>query len=248
MKLFGYIELPKKLTDIELSQILDQYQNGNKKAKEILINQSLCIIEEVIIDNFSSYPDKEELVGVASEFLVDKINYLDFKNINGFCQYIYNKTLIELNDYVILENNHLKSLIEKKTYDVEEAYLEREFMEELWRLLDTLKERDRQILELYFGYRKTQKEISDIVGIGKTQVSRIIKKSLIMIRRGLNKYNNCTTLIDDYYLLSPKSRATFIKNLVLVENMPIERISEELNIEKRTVRLLLRNTCYSNKK
>ena len=52
-------------------------------------------------------------------------------------------------------------------------------------LLESLPERERQILLLRFVAGKTQTEIAEIVGVSQMQVSRLVARSLAQLREQL---------------------------------------------------------------
>lgn len=54
-------------------------------------------------------------------------------------------------------------------------------------LVRSLKERDREILELRFFHGLTQQEIGDRIGVSRMQVSRLLARILARLRPGLGE-------------------------------------------------------------
>jgi RNA polymerase sigma-B factor len=55
------------------------------------------------------------------------------------------------------------------------------------RLLDTLPDRDRRIVEMRFIHGMTQSEIAGEVGVSQVQVSRLLRAALERMRRPLTR-------------------------------------------------------------
>lgn len=85
----------------------------------------------------------------------------------------------------------------------------------LLNILNTLNERDSKIIKLYFGFYDktyTQEEISKIVNISRAYVSKIIKNSILKLRKILLNQN----LID----VSNKKKIKLLKSSLFSNGVP----------------------------
>ena len=101
-------------------------------------------------------------------------------------------TTISLNTN-ITDNLELQDTL-ADTINIEKTLIEKETLNVLYELIEELSYRDKIILILSFGLfnydKKTQEEISKIVGIRQASISRRIKKILSRLRGKLNNENN----------------------------------------------------------
>lgn len=91
------------------------------------------------------------------------------KRIESINQYIYEDTNCEKQEKIVFENN-------------EEKVIDKILISQL---MENLKIRDREIIELRYFKGKTQTQVAHIVGISQVQVSRIERRVLSQLRQEL---------------------------------------------------------------
>ena len=73
------------------------------------------------------------------------------------------------------------------TFDVHEDYERKEETEALYRVVNRLSGRERQIVIMRYGLSGTQQQVADILHISRSYVSRIEKKALEELRAMMRK-------------------------------------------------------------
>ena len=91
------------------------------------------------------------------------------------------KKVESLNDEKFLDSKKEKIDCISKEENFQEKVVNKILLKEL---LDGLKNRDKQIIDLRYFKDKTQTQVASILGISQVQVSRIEKKILINMRKG----------------------------------------------------------------
>lgn len=86
----------------------------------------------------------------------------------------------------ITDNYKLQIMDEKKDNSPEESLLHKEMIDQLARAIDTLKEKEKLVINLYYYENLTYKEISEIVGVSESRISQIISSCLIKIKKLLD--------------------------------------------------------------
>jgi RNA polymerase sigma factor for flagellar operon FliA len=69
-----------------------------------------------------------------------------------------------------------------------EAFAEREMLEQLRRAIESLKERDRLILSLYYHEELTLKEIGRVLGVSESRVCQVHSEALLKLRGWLRAH------------------------------------------------------------
>ena len=202
--------LPEPLSKEEEFNLVEEYQKGNLKAKDKLIEHNLRLVVYLSKKYESTKIDLEDLVSIGSIGLIKAINtYKNDKNIklatyasrcidNEILMYLRkNKKRnadVSLDDSLSFdsEGNELKladilgTEDDIVTKDVEKDDVKRIILEEI----EKLKNRDKQIIYLRYGlngYEElTQKEVADKLGISQSYISRIEKKIIKNISTLIN--------------------------------------------------------------
>lgn len=109
---------------------------------------------------------------------------------NNMKKRICNKISLSSN---IAENIELQDIL-PSSYSIEEELIKKETLELLYKMVDELSSLDKTILILSFGLfnseKKTQEEISKIIGVSQASISRRIKKILIKLKGKMNNESN----------------------------------------------------------
>ncbi len=211
--LFGYISsnnlFPEPLSKSEEEYYLKKYFEGDKEAKNKLIEHNLRLVAHVAKRYASNEQELEELISIGTIGLIKAIN--SFSSDKGFKISTYASKCVE-NEILmsIRSNKKLKSEVSMNTIigtdkdgndmelletldsgseDTVEKIYNKIMSEEVKRYIDTkLPERERYIMKLRYGIggekMKTQQEIADELGISRSYVSRIETK----VQNKLKKY------------------------------------------------------------
>lgn len=204
--------LPEPLSREKEEEYLCLSEQGNQKAKDILIEHNLRLVVFLAKKYENTGVDLEDLVSIGTIGLIKGINtFHRGKNIklatyasrcidNEILMYLRKnkKTKTEVSIDASLsydsEGNelHLEDVLGTEddivTKSIEDEDDKKIMIEEIKRL----NKRDRDILILRYGLfgveEKTQKEVADMLGISQSYISRIEKK---VIKR-LKNVVNCT--------------------------------------------------------
>lgn len=209
----GYIvgnnSFPVPLSSAEEKEYINQFKAGDLKAKNILIERNLRLVVH-IAKKFSSVKEVEDLISVGTIGLIKGIESFDYSK--GTKLATYASRCIE-NEILMLIRNSKKnrnevflqepigtdkegneiSLIdvlnsgEDTILDIVEQKLSIKKMYS--KLNDILNEKEQIIIKLRYGLIdgkiKTQKEIAKKLNISRSYVSRIEKKALNKLNKGL---------------------------------------------------------------
>ena len=201
---------PKPLTPGEERACLERLQEGDREARDILIERNLRLVAHVAKKYQGTDYEQDDLLSVGTIGLIKAVNTFHPERGSRLATYaakcIENEILMTLrkthnlrHDISIDEpltvdwdgNELLLSDILGTDGDVTSRRIEeREEREALLRAVATLGERERKIMEYRFGMRgeeKTQKDVADLLGISQSYISRLEKKILVKLRREMVK-------------------------------------------------------------
>ena len=202
--LFGYLNnqvFPQPLDAEEERLYLNQLQEGDTQARNILIEHNLRLVAHVVRKYESSGEDIEDLISIGTIGLIKAIK--TYNNERGVrlatyaARCIDNEVLMHLRNIKKLrqevsiydpigfdkEGNEI-SLIDILTTDSEildtiEARMQGEKVKDK---IDSLSRREREVIEmrygLFSGLKETQREIAHKLGISRSYVSRIEKRAV----------------------------------------------------------------------
>ena len=204
--------LPEPLSREKEEEYLCLSEQGDQKAKDILIEHNLRLVVFLAKKYENTGVDLEDLVSIGTIGLIKGINtFHRGKNIklatyasrcidNEILMYLRknkkNKTKNSIDDSLRYDSagneRHLEDVLGTEddivTKSIEDEDDKKIMIEEIKRL----NKRDRDILILRYGLfgveEKTQKEVADMLGISQSYISRIEKK---VIKR-LKNVVNCT--------------------------------------------------------
>lgn len=206
------IVFPMPLTPEEERYYLERYREGDREAKQILIERNMRLVAHLVKKYYSADRDMEDLISVGTIGLIKAVNTFDTEKNNRLAAYA--SRCVE-NELLMLFRSEKKKARESSLYeplgtdsegnsirllDVIECeevdVLERVDMEEktgkLYELIkNLLSEREREIICLRYGImgtrEVTQREIADAMGISRSYVSRLEKKALKKLRAGFER-------------------------------------------------------------
>lgn len=197
----------KPLTSEEESYYLQEYQQGNLEAKNILIERNLRLVAHIVKKYQGAPEEMDDLISIGTIGLIKAIHTFDAKKASRLSTYaarcIDNELLMLLrskkktNREVSLydpigtdkEGNEISLLdvIETEPVDVVKNYSLKQDIAHLYRLLPkALTEREHEILKLRYGLygekELTQREIAKRLNISRSYVSRIEKNAVLKLR------------------------------------------------------------------
>jgi RNA polymerase sigma factor FliA len=126
-------------------------------------------------------PSEAEIAGKL------KVPVSEIGEIEGYINYI---SLVSLEDILFCEDDDmpLMGMIEdKKSPSPERVLEEKEEIEYLLKALDTLNDKDRTVLSLYYYERLTLKEIGKILEVSESRVCQLHSRAILHLRKALKK-------------------------------------------------------------
>lgn len=192
------------LSEEEFNFYLEEYRNGSKHAKDILIVRNIRLVWNIVkgFDNIGL--EMEDLISIGFIGLINCIDKFDVSKNIKFSTYaskcIFNEVLLyirnskSISTYVSLDapitcdENDINyiDIIKDINIDIVDDYEKRDLVDYILGIIDDFSKRDKDIIKLYYGFidgiPKTQDEIGCIYGISKARVSVIIKNNLRKIK------------------------------------------------------------------
>jgi RNA polymerase sporulation-specific sigma factor len=212
--LFGYISnnnvFPLPLTEEEESALLTKLEQGDEEARNILIERNLRLVAHIVKKFDTTGEDVDDLISIGTIGLIKGIGTFKRNRNTRLATYaarcIENEILMHLrtikknkNDLLLYdsigsdkEGNEitLLDILDTGSEVVSEQVEVKLEEEKLKERIALLSKRERKVIELRYGLldgiNKTQREISKLLGISRSYVSRIEKKALRKLFTDLN--------------------------------------------------------------
>lgn len=203
----GSQTLPPPLTPEEEEKILKKISEGNENMRQILVEHNLRLVVYIAKKFENTGIGIEDLISIGTIGLMKAINTFNLdKNIklatyasrcieNEILMYLRrsNKIKGEISIDEPLNqdgdgNELLLSDILGTEGDITSRRIEDEVDKALLKIsIDKLSSRERNIMELRFGFgngvEKTQKEVADMLGISQSYISRLEKKIIRKMKK-----------------------------------------------------------------
>lgn len=198
---------PKPLTKKEEKEALEKAKNGDKKARDLLIEHNLRLVVHIIKKYYAGYSDQDDLISIGTIGLIKGINsfkpekgtklatyaarcieneiLMHFRGIKKTAQDISMSDPIDTDS----EGNPLTLADIICTDDTIVDDIDHKFKcQKLKTLIDEIKNpRDKTIIVLRYGLDgnepATQQEVADLLGISRSYVSRIETRILSELRK-----------------------------------------------------------------
>lgn len=205
----GSATFPKPLTQEEESYYIEEYEKGNEKAKNILIEHNLRLVAH-IAKKYADDKSLEDLISIGTIGLIKGINSFNSKKNSKLSTYIArcieNEVLMVLRSSKKLQNeisidecigtdkegNNMtfSDILTSDSVDIADAISQKVEAQKLYiAMKNALTPNEFNIISWRYGLnnskKKTQKEIADILGISRSYVSRIEKKCLAKLAHEL---------------------------------------------------------------
>ena len=191
MELTKQIILKDKIINMTIEEIVIQFQAlVNKLLQSWRKTYELEDLQQIgnmgLIKAYNTYKPENNIsfityatTVISREFLV---NHRNNKSKDIFLSSL-NETILD-NDSNEIEKI---TLLKDENTNVEQLTLNNFEYDKIHNILNSFSDRDKFIIELSFIEHKRQTEIAEMLGITQTQVSRIIKKTLIKLRKELGE-------------------------------------------------------------
>lgn len=204
---------PKPLTQKQELEYLEKFHNGDKQAKDILINHNLRLVAH-IVKKYSGSEEADDLISVGSLGLIKAIN--TYKPGMGTQLSTYAAKCIENEILMLLrvnkkhkntisveeslgvdaENNeiNLLDIMYDEECDVEKNVHNKMLSVKLDNILKNhLSKREYQIICLRYGLKNlpmlTQREVAKKLNISRSYISRLEKKAIFVLKEIITKEN-----------------------------------------------------------
>jgi len=205
---------PPRLSPEEERRYLDRLQEGDREARNKLVEHNLRLVAHIIKKYYISANDQDDLISIGTIGLIKAIN--TFNRNKGVKLSCYASRCIENEILMFFRGNRrtaqdisisepidtdregnaltLIDVITTEDRIVEELDL-RMKIEKLKEYIENdLEERERTIIKLRFGLPSqrhlTQREVAERMGISRSYVSRIEKKALLSLRKCFEEEEN----------------------------------------------------------
>lgn len=201
---------PKPLSAKAEREYLERYQNGDEEAKNKLIEHNLRLVAHIAKKYSGSVKDSEELISIGTIGLIKGINSFDPVKGTRLATYVArcidNEILmllrsqkktqgdVSLNETVGTdkEGNQvmLIDVMSNGDLDIFDEIETKGHIKTLYQNIKSeLDEREKKVIILRYGLSEigcmTQREIAKSMGISRSYVSRIEKKALSKLKKGI---------------------------------------------------------------
>ncbi len=214
--LFGYISqdklYPEPLSKTEEEYYLRKYFNGDKEARDVLIEHNLRLVVHIAKKYISNDQELEDYTSIGIIGLIKAID--SFKENKGYKISTYASRCIEneilmyiratkkqkaelsLNQVIGTDKDgndmELLDILEQEDVDTVDSIYNKTLLKEAQEFLDKkLDKREKYILNSRYGLdgrkAKTQQEVANELGISRSYVSRIETKIQSLLRKNILK-------------------------------------------------------------
>lgn len=201
-----YAKDTKVMSENELQSNFEKYKTGDLKAREKIIKSNIRLVRHIAKQYSTEGYDFEDLVSIGIIGLIKAVDTYDVTKNIKFSTYssrcINNEILmsirknntnniqkVNIEDTLScdFEGNELKYLdiLEDKNSDFVTKIFDNYLSKELLNIIDSLSEKEKELVTLYFGFdgnRYKQKEIAHILGVSQSYISRMISNILKKIK------------------------------------------------------------------
>ncbi len=198
---------PNPLTPEEEEYYLNQMAQGDKGAREKLIEHNLRLVAHIVKKYQNQTDDKEDLISIGTIGLIKAIDSFSPDKGTKLATYaarcidneilmLFRSTKKMRNDVFLYdpigfdkEGNEicLIDVVKDEEKDLNDVIIQQLAIEKIEKNLNALTERERDIIIRRFGLgnheEETQQEIAKSYGISRSYVSRIEKRALMKLYR-----------------------------------------------------------------
>jgi len=207
--LFGYMggngSFPHPLSPEEEAEYVRRMRKGDLEARNILIEHNLRLVVHLVKKFESSGEDQEDLISIGTIGLIKGVETYDPSRGTRLATYaarcVENEILMhlrarkKLQKEVFLhdpigtdrEGNEITYLdvLREEDDSVPEKAEQNCLREKIARVLEGLRTKEREVIQLRFGLELTQREVGKRLHISRSYVSRLESKAVSKIGRAL---------------------------------------------------------------
>lgn len=211
LKLSGSSSFPPPLSAASEREYFERYKNGDKDARRILIEHNLRLVAHIAKKFYSPTYDNDDLISIGTIGLIKAIDSYNPNNGTRFAAYagkcLQNEILMYFRSQRRIANeSSLSEAVETDkdgnplTYMdiiccednvIDEIDLKLNTEKALRAVATELDSREREIIIMRYGLlggkAKTQREVSEKLGISRSYVSRIEKSAIEKLRNVFEK-------------------------------------------------------------
>ena len=205
---------PKPLTLEEEKNYFEKFKQGDKKAKEILINHNLRLVAH-IVKKYSGAGEADDLISVGSIGLIKAINNFEYGKGTQLSTYAARCIENEILMLIRMNKKHKKVIsiqeslgrdkdgneielldvlpgLDDEVYNIVENNI---ITEKINKIIDEkLPNREAEIIKLRYGIggkpALTQREVAVKLNISRSYISRLETKAISIIKEELGKNDN----------------------------------------------------------
>ena len=209
--LFVENNLPQPLSKDELYECFLKYEEGDIIAKEKIVKHNIRFVINRVLTVFTNIDyDKKELICVGIEGLIKAVNTFDLEKSSAFLAYAATCIDNQIKMYLRKMKKHSKTcsleqtictdsdgnelrlydIIDDEKIDLVSKYEKMEERNIIRKIVENLDAKEKEIIKLHFGFYDrvyTQDEVSKLMGLSQSYISRIISKILLKIRKKYSK-------------------------------------------------------------
>ena len=213
---FGTIKsesYPPTLSSEDEKKYIDKMQEGDKEARNKLIEHNLRLVAHIAKKYENTFEDKDDILSIGIIGLIKAVDSFNTKANNKLATYaakcIENEILMHLRsnknkrNYTWLSTPigidkdgneiELMDVVKDPAKLVDEQMVEDETYEKLYKSINLLNERELDIISRRYGLFgktvETQKEIAKKMKISRSYVSRIEKRALMKLYFAMTNEN-----------------------------------------------------------
>lgn len=206
---------PKPLSPEEEAHYLEEWHSGSLEARNVLVERNLRLVAHVVKKYSSTQEEIDDMISIGTIGLIKAIN--TFNNRKGIKLATYAAKCIENELLMMIRSNARRrgevslqdpigqdnegneiTLCDIICKDQESIVEEVDFkicMQNLRTGIDKLlTPREKSVMQLRYGicdgYERTQLEVSKILGISRSYISRIEKRAIEKLAEGIGKMKN----------------------------------------------------------
>ncbi len=205
----NYASFPKPLSAKQEREYLERMANGDRTARDMLIERNLRLVSHIVKKYYSKTNDADELISIGTIGLIKGIDSFDYTKGTKLATYasrcIENELLMHfrslkkqsgdvlLGDALETDKDGNPLTVEDTLadeHDLAEALETKTRWAQVKHYIENMdNERDKTIIVLRYGLNNqkplTQREVAAKLGISRSYVSRIEKKVLEDIRKSI---------------------------------------------------------------
>ena len=217
MAFFDLKTFPQPLTAREEREYLKRYKEGDREARNVLINRNMRLVAHVIKKYQGSDYEMEDLLSVGTIGLIKAVNTYNMDKGSRLATYaakcVENEILMlfragkkfsrEVSIYDPIgtdkdgETVSLMDILETEGKEAIEQIILKQDVKDLYAAYEKeLKETEKAVIRMRYGLfgsrEHTQREVAKQLGISRSYVSRIEKRALGKLRKKYEEIENAS--------------------------------------------------------